>query len=864
MPENDAGGSRATLIRAGRTRTATAITAVAALTAGLAATTFAVPPAAAAGTVTPTTDALAAGRALTSDTSWVTGAQFVHRAGANSAALVSADGGGIAGLPRSGPHALLLSTGDATAIGAPNTRGSTTTGYGTGSRRGNSDYDVTILRVDLNVPATANCLVGLDFRFLSDEYPEYVGSRFNDAFIAELDKSTWTTNGSTISAPDNFAFDSTGSPITINAAGATSMKPEHAAGTTFDGATPLLTAATPLTPGPHSLYLSIFDQGDTAYDSAVLIDNLRLGTVGDPAECKPGATVVDNSRYVALGDSYSSGFGVSPYMADTLKEDGESDTANNCQRSTRAYSQVVAQAKGLSLSFHACQGGVTADFLAPRNSTWGEKAQLDYLDGGTGLVTLSIGGNDAKFADVLRDCIDGAELAPWNTCHGDDNVTKTVGEAFARLDGTRSTPSKVVPYPELYAKVRGKATRATRVAVGYPHFFSASGSDRTFLPGGRCEGVKKADQRWIVEKIDELNAMAEKHARLAGMLFANPNPRFDTHELCGGGTEWIYPILSAGRVHPTADGHKALAAAVTKTLDDAQFQKFSVKPAQTVTYSFTVGSGKQFLSVSTGWPGSDVPLTLLSPSGTRYARGADGTGATAATRHTGPTFENVIVPSPEAGTWTAEMYGLDVDPEGEPVTLDTYQAEPDNLKPTARVATRVSGDRLLLDGTGSTDPDGTVTEWAWYVSDADSDQVLTGRTVDVPLRPGKERTITLVVTDDRKGAGFAGVTNLLVDVMPGSDTNPVRTSQKGVIPAAVLSSADFDATALNGATLRLGQAAPDRPGTVEDVNGDGRGDLMLHFPAQQTGLEPGDSQLCLSGSVGSGRSFSTCEPVRAM
>ena len=78
-----------------------------------------------------------------------------------------------------------------------------------------------MLRVDLDVPSTANCLVGLDFRFLSEEFPEYVGSRFNDAFIAELDRSTWTTAGSTIIAPDNFALDPNGSAITINAAGQT-------------------------------------------------------------------------------------------------------------------------------------------------------------------------------------------------------------------------------------------------------------------------------------------------------------------------------------------------------------------------------------------------------------------------------------------------------------------------------------------------------------------------------------------------------------------------------------------------------------------------------------------------------------------
>ncbi|MEJ7583172.1 MAG: choice-of-anchor L domain-containing protein [Acidimicrobiales bacterium] len=131
----------------------------------------------------------------------------------------------------------------------------------------------------------------LDLRFLSEEFPEFVGQSVNDAFIAEVDNSTWTTSGSTITAPDNFAFDPTGEVISINSSGATSMSADEAAGTTYDGATPLLSASTAVTAGAHHLYLSIFDQGDTIYDSAVFVDGLGLGFVPNPAtQCKPGAT----------------------------------------------------------------------------------------------------------------------------------------------------------------------------------------------------------------------------------------------------------------------------------------------------------------------------------------------------------------------------------------------------------------------------------------------------------------------------------------------------------------------------------------------------------------------------------------------
>ncbi len=232
------------------------------------------------------------GRALAASPAIVVGAALEARPPSGAPTGVAT--GIMSGFPQSGPDFAILTSGSATLAATANSSSGGGANNRGGSVRGNTDRDVVVLRVDLDVPATANCLVGLDFRFLSEEFPEFVGSSFNDAFVVELDRSTWTTRGSTITAPDNFAFDPAGQPITINAAGATSMSTAEAAGTTYDGAPPLLTAATPITPGPHRLYLSIFDQGDNAYDSAVFVDNLRFGRVANVAEdCGPGAQVLD-------------------------------------------------------------------------------------------------------------------------------------------------------------------------------------------------------------------------------------------------------------------------------------------------------------------------------------------------------------------------------------------------------------------------------------------------------------------------------------------------------------------------------------------------------------------------------------------
>ena len=105
----------------------------------------------------------------------------------------------------------------------------------------------------------------------------------------------WSTAGSTITAPGNFAFDPDGNAISVNSLGFTTLTAGQAAGTTYDGATPVLSASHTITPGAHSLFLSILDQGDHTFDSAVQVDRVRLSSV--PAEsCTPGATILSTTK----------------------------------------------------------------------------------------------------------------------------------------------------------------------------------------------------------------------------------------------------------------------------------------------------------------------------------------------------------------------------------------------------------------------------------------------------------------------------------------------------------------------------------------------------------------------------------------
>lgn len=112
----------------------------------------------------------------------------------------------------------------------------------------------------------------------------------------------------------------------------------------------------------------------------------------------------------------------------------------------------------------------------------------------------------------------------------------------------------------------------------------------------------------------------------------------------------------------------------------------------------------------------------------------------------------------------------------------------------------------------------------------------------------------IVVTDADVQVDFGLVMVMdLVDVKPGSNVNPVNLRSRGVLPVAVLGSADLDVTSIDPATISLNGVAPLR-WSIEDVCGpmpdpmdppmdgdgeddmeipDGYDDLTLKFDTQE-------------------------------
>lgn len=218
-------------------------------------------------------------------------------------------------------------------------------------------------------------------------------------------------------------------------------------------------------------------------------------------------------NYVALGDSYSSGLGAGDY-----------DTENeSCSRSANAYGQLWANANDpASFTFAACAGATTTSVTSD---------QLPELTADTTLVSITVGGNDVGFSDVMVDCV----LRP------DDGCLAAIDQAEDLMDST--LPGDL---DALYSAIRDQAPDAHVVVLGYPHLYYMT---------DRCLGLSNTKRAALNDGSDHLNTVIEKAAADHGFTFSDVRDEFAGHELCSG-DDWLnsvtWPIGES--YHPTRLG----------------------------------------------------------------------------------------------------------------------------------------------------------------------------------------------------------------------------------------------------------------------------------------------------------------------
>jgi len=253
-------------------------------------------------------------------------------------------------------------------------------------------------------------------------------------------------------------------------------------------------------------------RNSTIIVSAALGVAAALTTTGTATAASAGI------NYVALGDSYSSGVGTGNYYP----------ASGDCERSPHAYPVLWSAAHQTnSFSFVACSGANTTDVV---------NNQLGSLDAGTGLVTLTIGGNDAGFTTVMEDCVIGSIGGSAACKNATDNAINYVQTTLpGRLD-------------TVYSAIRSKAPNADVVVMGYPHLYTL---------GGSCViGIGDTSRSYLNHAADVLDDTIAKEAANEGVHFADVRDIFANHGICSS-DRWLNSVTLplSDSYHPNVKGH---------------------------------------------------------------------------------------------------------------------------------------------------------------------------------------------------------------------------------------------------------------------------------------------------------------------
>jgi lysophospholipase L1-like esterase len=229
----------------------------------------------------------------------------------------------------------------------------------------------------------------------------------------------------------------------------------------------------------------------------------------------PAAAATSVQTYYALGDSFSAGVGAP----------GQSGL---CLRSSRSYTSLWASANDPdTYRSLACSGAETGDVTS---------YQVPFLSRRADLITITIGGNDAGFADTVIACTLGTD-ASCATKVETARATIT-GALKASLDRT-------------YAAIKRKAPDAEVIVLGYPRLFDESAASCGFA------GMSQVKRRAINAGADTLSDVIEERAGAAGFTYVDVRDRFEGHGACGP-SPWINGLTvipPQNSFHPNASGY---------------------------------------------------------------------------------------------------------------------------------------------------------------------------------------------------------------------------------------------------------------------------------------------------------------------
>jgi lysophospholipase L1-like esterase len=244
------------------------------------------------------------------------------------------------------------------------------------------------------------------------------------------------------------------------------------------------------------------------------------------------------SRYVALGSSMAAGPGIRP------RAEGAPFPAG---RSARNYPHLVAERLGLDLVDVTYSGATTSNVLT--DSQFGAPPQITALDGSEDLVTVTIGGNDVGYVQLLfaAGLPRLARAVPLLGC-----ALRAALDSAAREAALAEVGEALV---EVGRTVRERSPRATVLFVDYLTLLPPPGT-----PAPPLSEADAATGRHIADTLERLTDEAARATGCGLVRVAEPSRPHHAWSADPWTTKFGLPL--PGRpapLHPNAAGMRAVA-----------------------------------------------------------------------------------------------------------------------------------------------------------------------------------------------------------------------------------------------------------------------------------------------------------------
>ena len=381
-------------------------------------------------------------------------------------------------------------------------------------------------------------------------------------------------------------------------------------------------------------------------------------------------------HYLAMGDSYSSGEGDTGWREDWTSYylEGTNEWPDTCRISNRSYPFLLKNTWGIpqsSMRSVACSGArVVFDYARPLKGYIGqanrlqdksnvrelqERALETFTPGRVPqiefvkkyqpeLITLTGGGNDVGFGDVLKYCAspEWYDLTPVVNLFSDCDYAK---EGSVLNIALRDTIDTQYEYNKTMINALIDASPHTKIViVGYPSFIAAESSAPCGLNSG---SLTKSEIHMMNAMVSRMNAVLQRVALDTGTSFVGVEDSLVGGRICEGGEyvtgAWRNTIGVGGDTamfHPNAEGHRKMADTIERSDVYGKTRiptnsSYSPNPDAVQTFSAPM--------VSSGYAMRDQSLSLVAEPNT-FAPNSSFT----ATIYSTPKF---------LGTFTAEADG---------------------------------------------------------------------------------------------------------------------------------------------------------------------------------------------------------------